>query len=410
MRFKNMSQNPDNSIPLPLKPEMALLVACARSKLTEEHKQTIRKLLVTDLNWNYVINNSIYHKVIPLLHRSLTTCFRDDVPDNVLERLNTIYKKLALSSLAISAAQINVVCLLNENRIEVLPVKGAVLAEKLYGSVAMRTYSDVDILVYQKDIGNAINRLQENGYTLWPQGIPRSTFMKFLKYYHHGRLLDKNGVLIELHWELSGFYTPAPMTLESLRPFLIKAEFNNYPTLDLTNEMLLVYLCLHGNKHRWEKLDYICSVAELLISRNGLDWVVVLDSCRQLKMTKRLLLALSLSKKLFSVRLPPAIDEMVSTNLAINKLTDITIARELHPSRKIKEQHPFQKSLRFQFAVFDSKVGAIKFLVRSMVCPEQEDWGEVRLPLVLFFLYFLYKPYCVIIKPINNRIKLLIGI
>lgn len=384
--------------------EMAVLVASASSHLSEEQKALLAKLLTDTLDWDTVINFAQYHKVLPLLHKTLTAHFKKDVPAHALERITSLMHRNSLNALVTSASLIHVLQLLKENGIDVLPVKGPMLAEKLYGSVVMRTYGDVDILVHHVDLVKTLNILLANKYTLLPEGIPQSTFLKFLQYNHHGRLLDRNGILIELHWELSGFYIPSLMTMESLRPFLYTASFNNCPTFDLTDEMLFLFLCLHGNKHRWEKLDFICSIAQLL-DTYSLDWTSVIRLSKEYNMVKRVLLALVLSQKLFSSHIPPHFDKLISANSTINELADKVIGNELSPLMERKNRHPFQKSIKFQLSVMDSKQMAIKFIFRSIIVPEHEDWHQLKLPVSLFFLYYFYKPYCILMQSIIERVQ-----
>lgn len=385
-----------------MQPEMALLVACARSQLTEEHKSVIRSLLDKELDWDSVIHNAIYHKVIPLLHRSLSTSFHDKIPAGVLSRITTHFKQSSLYTFIISASLLNVIRLLQENGIPVLPVKGAMLAEKLYGSATMRSYTDVDILVHQANIAKALNVLQENKYTLLPEGIPQSTFLKFLHYYHHGRLLDRNGILIELHWELSGFYAPEPITLGKLEQFVTPTVFNNCPTLALSNEMLFVFLCLHGNKHYWAKLDYICSIAELMNGVPDLDWDVIMGLGKKYKMSKRILISLSLAKKLFAPAIAEKMDTMLASNPAVSRLTDTIIDNELSRNSEVSKVHPLLRTILYQPAAMDSKLDAIRFVLRSLIIPEHDECYSSRLPDSLFPLYFLYKPYRALTMPIRK--------
>ncbi|MDH5523376.1 MAG: nucleotidyltransferase family protein [Desulfobulbaceae bacterium] len=386
-------------------PEIALLAACAHTHLTNAHKQEISRLLVAGLDWDTVISNAIYHKVIPLLHRTLTHHFKDETPEKVAAKINVHLKRSVLQTFAISAALIKVTRLLTENNIDVLPVKGALLSQKLYNSPTMRTYTDVDILVRQEDLIGALNLLQENGYKLLPEGIAQSTYLKFLKYYHHGRLLDKNGILIELHWELSGFYAPTPMTLNSIVPFLTKTEFNNYPTLDLTDEMLFIFLCLHGNKHNWAKLDYISSLAELIRITPNLDWPVILDLGKKLKMQKRILLALLLADKLFSTAIPEQIEDMRARHPGVDRLADTLIANEISRNTEDSTMHPIKKIIMYQPLIMDGKLDAARFIIRSLVVPEHEIWHTTRLPDALFPLYFLDKPYRALTMPIRKMLQ-----
>lgn len=384
-------------------PEMAVVIACAHQHLSEENKGALATLLTGPLDWDVVISNAQYHKVIPLLHKTLTTYFKKNIPSQVLADITELAKRNSLHSLIVSASLINIIKLFGENGIDVLPVKGPLLAERLYGSCSMRAYGDLDILVRQKDVEKALDVLQENNYKLVPEGIRKTTYLKFLKHKYHGQLLDKNGIFIELHWELTGFYVSEPLIFDSLEPFLIRTKFSNYSTFDLSNEMLFIFLCIHGNSHRLEKLDYICSVAELLNLSPNIDWSLIIEIARKYKMIKRVMVTINLAKELFGSTIPPSIEGAVSNNSAISKLVYKVVERDFNQNREAL-QHPLQRNIHYQFNVMDSKLESIRHIFRSIVVPNHNDWANKRFSDVLFWLYFLHKPYRMLSVPVLNRI------
>jgi len=385
-----------------LNPEMAFLIACANPHFAEDHKMMLTGLLSDTLDWDAVIRNAQYHKVIPLLHRTLTTHFKKDVPAHVLARIAALFKSNSLHSLVVSASLINVIKLLQKHAIEVLPVKGPILAEKLYGSIAMRTYSDVDILVHQRDIEKVLTILMENEYTLHPEGIRRSTFLKFLKHYHHGRLIDNNGVLIELHWELSGFYVPAPMTLESLQTFLIKSTFNNCPILDLTDEINYIFFSLHSNKHCFTKLDYVCTIAGQIKNAPHLDWEMIFVLGKKFRMHKRILVANALVNNIFGPAIQIPQKYLPANNSFPARFADTIVANEFTDTSKAAKIHPLKMLIKYQALVMDRKSDALLFILRSLVIPDHDVWHTPNLSDALFPLYFLYKPYRAITMPFRK--------
>ena len=397
---KKMSMS--NDILSALDPEMALLIACSRSKLATEHKAFISEILAGGVDWRVVFEKSLYHKVVPLLHKTLTTYFEDEVPKSALTALSNLFRQSSLNSLRISGSLIKVVSLLHENDIEVLPVKGGILAEKLYGSATMRSYGDVDILVHPDDVRRSLNVFVENDYKLLPEGISQTTYLKFLKHYHHGRLFDPNGVYVELHWELSGFYTSKPMTLNSLDGLLTESTFNGLPILNLSDEMLFLFLCLHGSKHCWSKLEYLCSIAHLLDKNEDLDWQQIIELGKKYRMHKRIMLTLVLLKKIFPITLTETVESLIENRPPISKLADRIIDNELKSDQTAPTIHPMKKFLLYQPTMMDSKIDAISFILRSYIVPEHEVWSTTPLPESFFSLYYFYKPFRALTKPLRK--------
>jgi hypothetical protein len=386
-----------------MQPELALIVACAHTQISERDKQIIHELLSKKLDWAVIINNAFHHKVISLLYNTLSTQFQEYIPKWALDKIKEYHKDASLYTFILSASLTKVIQLLTENNIEVLPIKGAILSKKLYGSASMRLYTDVDILVHQHDIQKTLNLLVETQYTMLPEGISQSTFLKFMKYYHHGRLVDNNGVLIELHGELSGFYAPEPITLKDLKPFLIRNKFNDQTTLDLTDEMLFIFLCLHGSKHCWAKLDYICSISELLRIAPDLNWTIINDLAKKYKMINRVMISILLAKKLFASLVPEVMEDYLSRKASLNTLANKIIANEWSHGIENSRTHPIMKIILYQPALMDKKLDAIRFILRALIVPEHEVWHASHLPDSLFCLYFFYKPYRALTMPFRKK-------
>ena len=69
-------------------------------------------------------------------------------------------------------------------------------------------------------------------------------------------------------------------------------------------EDLLLILCVHGAKHYWSKLGWICDVAELLRVHPGLKWTALLLQAKQLGGRRILFLGLFLAHVLLGAGLP----------------------------------------------------------------------------------------------------------
>lgn len=394
-----------------LTPEISFLLKCINPSIIKGHQRIIdNQPLMETLDWHSIINNACYHKVTPLLYKTLTTYYKEDLPPHVLSPIAAYYRDNALNSLIISASLVNVIKILNGDKIEVLAVKGPILAEKLYGSIALRTYSDVDILVHKKDLLNALKLLLNNDYRLLPEGISISAFVKFLELNHHGRLVDSNGVLIELHWELSDFYVSEPLVFDKILPFLKKSTFNNVQILDLSDEMLFLFLCLHGSKHLWKRLDHICSICYLIQINQKLDWDQILFLCNKLRMTKRMILSTILVKKIFTMAFPAKIENLLLNAHDLDRLTDQIIDLEIIRRDYSLKRHPFRETIKYHFVTMDCKLDAVRFISRIAFVPDNQHQGfDPKLPDGYFWLYFLHKPFRILILPLLNKIHKLLS-
>lgn len=246
------------------RPEQKVLLTCLKAYFDPAYNDDVEKLLEDSLDWQEIFNSARHHNVLPLLLTVLSPAYQNKIPPKIYNQILEDHRQVSLFSMVITGSLLVVVELLQSNKIHVLNVKGGLLADRLYGSTLMRYYADVDILVRVEQLQDSVDLLLLNGYTLLPEGIDKKTFLRFLQDYNQGKLKDKNGVLIELHSELSAYYAAVPITLSEIETFIISRNFQQNELLDLDNEMLFIFLCLHSSKHNWAKLDYICTIYSLI--------------------------------------------------------------------------------------------------------------------------------------------------
>src|SRR5262249_32440839 len=82
--------------------------------------------------------------------------------------------------------------------------------------------------------------------------------------------------VVDLHWGLlpAGFsFTPAAADVWDR---LDTAGLGPSEVPTLRPERTLLFFCLHGAKHDWESLGWVCDLAELIRARPGMNWDEVL--------------------------------------------------------------------------------------------------------------------------------------
>jgi hypothetical protein len=72
----------------------------------------------------------------------------------------------------------------------------------------------------------------------------------------------------------------------------------------LAPEDLLIVLCVHGSKHVWESLKWVCDVAELLHSHQHLDWSRIFSSASTWRCRRMVYMGLSLAHLVLDAPLP----------------------------------------------------------------------------------------------------------
>src|SRR5262249_31610538 len=125
-------------------------------------------------------------------------------------------------------------------------------------------------------------------------------------------------IRIELHWKLSGTHFAMPVASGPLWDRLDTVEVGGKRLQSLPFSDLFVYLCLHGSRHGWEKLLWLCDINELIrrTEDSGLtiNWSEIRQHARNLGCEKALELGLFLIKDFFSRKIDYPEIERVSGN------------------------------------------------------------------------------------------------
>ena len=115
--------------------------------------------------WNEIIDSSKHFWLSALLYRELKGSLESGpVPPDVMERLRQLYLKSGGKGTLVYHHLSKLLTLLKEEDIPVIVLKGAHLAEIVYGNVALRNMGDIDLLAQKKDLVRIQEKFIEKGY------------------------------------------------------------------------------------------------------------------------------------------------------------------------------------------------------------------------------------------------------
>ena len=267
----------------------------------------IHALMSQDLDWNYVLGTAHQHRVLPLLWRTLSRTAPDAVPELVTRRLRDAYLANAKRNLYLTNELFQVADVLRAQDIPSIPYKGPVLASLVYGDVGLRQFADLDIIVPAGDVVRARHLMVSRGYCPEKE-MSDDELRALLRVEKHITMLrDELGINLEIHWEITTDRDPI-----QIRPGLLWGDLRDVTvagTVVKTHsyENLLLIQCVHGGKHRWERLGWLCDVAEIVRSSRDLNWKSVIENAEALGALRILLLGLTLAKNLLGAAPPPEV-------------------------------------------------------------------------------------------------------
>lgn len=166
------------------------------------------------------------------------------------KRLDEIHRKAQLSTFVWVETLKGILSAFHGADVPVISLKGPCLAERLYGDATRRNCYDLDLLVRDSDLAAAEGVLSGLGFQ--PNGHPDD--------YH--RAWSRRGINVEMHHNVENpfafkFDLGAAWTRAS------RSSFQGVSVWLLAPADELMYLCLHGVRHRFDRL---CLVLDLVFA------------------------------------------------------------------------------------------------------------------------------------------------
>jgi len=307
--------------------------------------------------------------------------------------------EIAKKNMLMTAELINIMKLLEEHNIDAIAFKGPTLSQMAYRDITFRQYVDLDILINKKDINETEKLLETIFYK--PEYVLEIYQKKILENVVHDRAFQniKNNVRIECHWVLSSgeFFIDMNKWNDLQKPTFQTIKNQVIPTL--SNEKLLVYLCIHGYKHMWERIEWLVDILKLDLN-NSLDYVKVLRISQDIGAQKIVLSSLYLCEKLFTMKLSINITNAIQTEPKLIKVSNQMFQKiiKLYNSSN-KSQHSKQIS-SIQFYMLTTYKSKFKY-IKTLLSPTESDYQIIKLPKYLNFVYYIIRPFNILFKYLN---------
>ncbi|MGB7201877.1 MAG: nucleotidyltransferase family protein [Pyrinomonadaceae bacterium] len=387
--------------------EIQLILGCAQTVIPSETADEVSRLLTQPLDWEYTLITASRNGLLPLLSWNLLRKFRQSLPGEIQERLSAFYQSHMQENLFLSFKLTEVVSLLEKNEIPVLSLKGPTLAVQAYGDPALRHYVDLDILVQPRHFDRAIELLLCNGYKSDISSGPlKRKLLFFTRKKDLSLFSSDNRVRVELHWKLSGSHFSLPLELDQLWNRMDSLNMGGTDLRVLAFNDLFVYLCLHGARHGWERLAWICDLNELIRRReaaNGpIAWAEVRQHAKNHGCEKVFALGLFLVRKFFGgcVGCPTfeeSEDHEVYVEITDKVYVDAFASRP--NSSQIGDWYMFHLSLKERsYDKLKLKAVYLVWYLKLIFTPNAVDKSIFRLPVVLYPLYFVMRPLRLLIN------------
>lgn len=372
------------------RPEWELLLCAVRTDSEATQAERMEALLQKSLDWQYLVQAALRHSVMPLLYKSLVALCPSRVPEASLAQLQMHFRNNARRNFFLTGELFRCLYWLNDHGIPAVPYKGPLLAASAYGDFALRQFDDLDLLLHESDVLKAKELLTGQGYRAEFQLNSAQEAAYLRSQSAHKLMRDEGTLIVELHWRIVEDYFSFPLDPEHLWERLEPVSLAGKEVQTISAEDLLLILCVHGTKHCWERLGWICDVARLIHTHAEMDWDWIIRQAAALGVERMLFLGVLLAHNLIGATLPEAVLKRMQSDAAAKSLAQQAQRQILQDTG---EPPGVLATSLFHLRARERWQDRVRYSIRLVVTPTPGDWAFAQLPSPLFPLYYLLRPF-----------------
>jgi len=362
--------------------EWSLLRVAGSSGNGEEKQESLRALLRAPICWKNLLDLAVHHGVQPLLYQSLSKV-GESVPATEMRALAQGHQANLHKALFLSRELIGIVNQLSGSGIEVMPYKGVILAETLYGDIALRQAGDIDLFIRSADLPRIRESVHELGYVphMFLSDAEEQAQLKSGYECAFDSAAGRN--LLEVQWAIQPRFYAVDFDMDGLFRRGVIASVAGRPMKTPSAEDLFVVLSLHAAKHVWGRLIWLCDLGRLMQLRS-LNWNWIGTQAKELRIVRILRVGMLLANRLLAAPIPAIADASLPQDFTAVELADEFQRRiASHETHSTESAAYFRLMLRLR----EGKADRLRFLSRLIFTPGPGEWKAIGLPRPLFPLY-----------------------
>jgi protein O-GlcNAc transferase len=379
-----------------LKPELSLLLACARTGSAQEKQAAIQQLLADGIDWTSFAQTAIAHGFATFAAHSLARLAPDSIPTDILDAFHALMDETSKANRARFEELTRLVDALAKNRIDAIPFKGPLLAIQAFGDLGLREFRDLDFLVRDDDLAKTVAILNSLGYQ---RNGELSAAQFALIHRLQGQEIifgESSRTAVEPHTRVTSLKMALDIDYAGLWRRAQRTSLNGHKFLTPAPEDGLLLLAIHGGKEMWRKLKWACDLAGFVQSFPDLDWDAVAERARAQGCLRMLLLATSLGRKYFNASIPDAIIAAERGDPAIEPMVHRIVEQWQAGGpgllRGGKSVDPGERLVDMDWLrLHDGIVRQARYVARTLFLPGPEYVASIALPGHLGFAYIPIK-------------------
>jgi hypothetical protein len=253
---------------------------CLWAHWQPEALQAARRLAgQIELDWEALLRVVDEERLGPLLYRAVRG--QGLVPPEVEEELRAARYRTAVRERLLRRELLTILGSLATQGVDVLLLKGAALAQTVYGWTGLRPMEDMDLLVHEEGLATALSTLAQQGYQRVGQEVRPGANLA----YENEVMLTRAGLLdfaVEVHWSLFDVpYYQQRLPMAWFWRTASTVRIGDSAARVLGPEAQILHLCGHLVLHHGSeraRLLWLHDVAEVLSHyHDQIDWAELLN-------------------------------------------------------------------------------------------------------------------------------------
>ncbi len=271
-------------------------------------------------DWKEALRLIDRHRITPQVMAAFSDAEIDAEP-----QLVTKARQQSFRALANMGEAARVLDRLAEQSIDAIVLKGAVLSQQIYGSLAMRQMADLDVMVAPKDFECAYHSLTEDGYQLQGGEPPfgASVMPMWMRGNKDVTLVKGDGTsALELHHRLRTAEAFLPDLTMAKATTQVAVSGRSYATFSKAD--LFAYLCVHGSASLWNRLKWLADIRAICAASTQEEMREYFSRSKQMGVERCTALALSLCSKFWGQPLPKEVEEYAKRDSYLAQLINLS--------------------------------------------------------------------------------------
>ena len=359
------------------KPEIRLLLRCARRVSDKSNAPRFEEALQRAINWPFLFRLANENALLPLLCEHLLQSAAA-VPSDSATEFRDANRQSAIRALFLTAELLRITEAFRRKGIAALSYKGSVLGQLAYGNPLLRQFDDLDMVVPQKYMSSVYAEMESLGYE------PKFSRERFAASKdqrdipgEYVFLSKMNHAMVEVHTEFTLRHFPRPPDLDAMISHSTPVVLNgtNVPTFSLPDTLLM--LCVHGAKDFWARLIWVADVAAIATALSALDWRHVFAEAEKCNAQRMINVGLWLARSIFECELLASVVHRLEAD-SVAAAVGAQLRAHLLDQRALPGGISWRSWYRIRMV--PGLWQGIGYWVRLSTAPAEEDWSSTSEP------------------------------